>query len=494
MLQLQRHAAATKTARRYRLAVALRVLTPSVVLALIAAAATIALIVPKENLVAPTNWAAQPSFAQVDAKELAGVFNSSMAVMRQSHLRRTELESTLKWLDEGYFDNIRTQADLKQALKQLVIESKDPYAAVLTNEEYRHLVAREGGATIGIKLKLSHESKVNAWVVQEVPKGSSAELEGVEKGDIVASIDGLDGSTFKSSTNIDTLFAAGFLGSRVPMSFRRGTNIFEVELAREVTSVASPTSLHTGHSEMGAMTGVRVLDINNLQHPDVIKDVIVHLKELASNEKEENVGLILDLNNAGIATAETAARLSALFIDKGVICHYIRTTGDRQLEICRYEVRASDGKVVHVVKGPYQVAADGKIDAKSKVEERQEVLDWPSGMYKQYLVVVVGSETTGAGEIVAAAIKANNPRARLVAQFLTAGKGMSQTYFPAGPDLMVRLTTGFYMQPDGRDIEGARIRPHIGISSNADLDEAAMEEMGTLLSKVPKPELPDKSR
>lgn len=477
----------TTTTRRFRQAVALRVLTPSAVLACVVAAAIVLFVPPKKILNTPEDRARQPAFAQVDTAELVKVFNSSMTVVRQNHLRRSELAPTLAWLEDGYFNNIRTQADLKQSLNQLVIESKDPYAAVLTLEEYNHLVAREGGAEVGVKLKYSHESKINAWVVSEVPKGSPAELEGVEKGDVIVTIDGLDGSTFKSSTMIDNLLAQGFLGSRVPFTFRRQTEVFEVELPREVVNVESPTSLNSSSS---LPTGVQTLEVKNLQHPDVIKDVITHLKALDGTDVK-NTGLILDLNKAGIATGETAARLAALFIEKGVICHYIRTSGDNHLEVCRWEVR-QDGKAVHVVKGPFKVDAQGKIDRTSAVAETVEVLDWPTGVYNQYLVVIVGSQTMGGGEIVAAAIKAHNRRALLVGKFLTAGKGMSQTYFPAGNNLMVRLTTGFYLQPDGSDIEDARVHPTIGVAPAGDVDAAAKEVMQTMLNKVPRPELPGK--
>ena len=152
-------------------------------------------------------------------------------------------------------------------------------------------------------------------------------------------------------------------------------------------------------------------------------------------------GVVLDLRDVQGETAEDAARIAALFIDKGVIMQQIRAWHSNYI-LTTYSVR--DG----------HLWADTK-DATGALSSIQ--LSGAVGVFKGEVVVLANDSMSGAAELVTAALQ-HNKRGFVVGNG-SAGKGTGQTYYDVGSETRLALTTAQYVFPDGTKLDGVGIRP-----------------------------------
>lgn len=97
-------------------------------------------------------------------------------------------------------------------------------------------------------------------------------------------------------------------------------------------------------------------------------------------------------------------------------------------------------------------------------------------------MVLVNEGTASASEIVAGALQ-DRQRAILVGS-TTYGKGSVQNVFPLPDASALKITTGAYLTPAGRDINGEGIEPDVEITGGAALQKRRAAEIleGIVLS------------
>lgn len=408
----------------------------------------------------------------VDPKQLEAAIKAT-ATAFNVYLKRDRVEADVLAVTRE-FASINSEGDLLQAFNMLATASGDQYMGVLTNAEYIDQTARAGGAQIGIDVNIVYDSSAKIYKFDRV--GPEAERQGLKVGDVILEIAGLKVPTdapnpFQIPAAIASIMRNGLLNSNVDIVVRRDKTELNLSLTRRV---ASRTPAFTVGDMMHPLSNkpisdMQALTLNHLRSKSLMTDLYVQLKTF----QEANVrGIVVDLRNVGEGDPETAVRIAAMFLDKGPVASFIRTTPEGGLVIHRYEI--VNGQVQLKIQGPYVVQANGKLSEKPSAPDKVELLDWPCDVYKGQVVAVLGRQTSGCGEAIAAAFshtwRKDKSRTQTVAKFYTAGKGTAQTYFPIGENYWLRLSTAFCLQPDGSVIEG-ELGPGPNVACPQDQDE-----------------------
>jgi len=182
-----------------------------------------------------------------------------------------------------------------------------------------------------------------------------------------------------------------------------------------------------------------------------------------------------------------ALRIAAMLIDNGIVGHRIEVTASGDLQMLTWE--AKDGAVLLHRKGPFVMAADGKLGKAGAPESVTKLEGWQSGLWKGDVIVTTTSQTRGAPEIIAAAMKPQAKRGPVVGE-QTAGKGMSQSHFNVGNDTIIGVTTGFYLAPNGTSIQDNGVEPDIK-PGNQPVFIVAQYLMAQRFKLIPLPKYPE---
>lgn len=284
-----------------------------------------------------------------------------------------------------------------------MLEALDPYSSFVEAAVYRELGNREDdrGST-GLLLSKRYGY---AYVVSVVP-GSPADRAGIRSGDMIESIEGQ--VTSRMSLWQAQQLMAGPPGSRVQIRLIRArrTELSKLDLARE--ELAYPLV-----STRILEDGIAILQIPHFR-PGVAEAVLSKLKMLRSSGIR---GLLVDLRQTAEGEVETAVQASDYFLPKGA---KIATVQDRE------------GKeVVHL----------------SRQDPVLEGLP---------VILLIGSGTSGVGEIFAAALF-DNQVARTVGE-RTDGRGSLQEKFGLGDGSMLFISTRIFFRPSGDPIQAQDIR------------------------------------
>ncbi len=449
------------------------------------------------------NWAVTPSFSATDGEAvLSGALADTQSVIYQSFLKHDTIVAQLKEIKKQYAQGkIRSQAELDQALLDLLRTLKDDQAGIGTMEQYRHILAVMSGKEIGIKLSFQEDQATSRWVVRDVPAGGSAAASGIRKGDVVESVDGYHIEELKRMGDprqlLPLVLANGVLGSKCKVTVRRAADIYDFEIEREVIQTQPALAVEVlGGGRFGPfgmpmpggpseLEGTRQITVNHLGDGDFADLLATELRKL---EADGVKGVILRFESVfSYATGgDTALRVAALFLKDGVLAHRIAPAGGGLLTMEAYYI--SGGKVHRKTVGPFGPGADGKLNPAAAGPVVEAVLDWPVGIYSGELVITIDENTSGVPELVCAALQ-KNERAVLIGVSGTAGRGMQQTFYPIGTNRIVIFSTSYFLQPDGTGLEGRGLLPDYVADPNA----AAVVLQQRLLI-VPNPVLPPLKR
>lgn len=486
-----------KRARAYRILQNKRGVVAAilVVAALAIAAACFTLTRPKAPPhVVLTDWGSTRAFSsRSDPQQLLQVVRGSYAAF-QLYVNRDKVAKPLGSYEHA-FDGIRSEAELHNALQHLFAANKDKYAEFLTTEEYELGTTMQAGKIVGVGLKFEFDSEADpATLVVGKVEGSAAKA-GVQEKDILLKIQGHDVAEVPEfdqgpgggAAEMVTSYAneGGPLGSRLFLTLERDGQTIEVEPVREIVGSKPSFQLANAHdprAQVGLPDG-KVMAVDNLYDPDSVAEFAAAFKEFTDKGIK---GIVVDLTKVDGADGETALRFAAMLLDSGVIAHRMEVTTNGSLKMLTWEVK--DGNVYRTTKGPFAVNAGGGVSKTPLEAEKVEKLDWATSLFKGDVIVVVSQVTAGGGEVIAAALKNDKRRCDVVADYLTAKKGKSQTYFHVGSDLVISVSTGFYLGPDGTAIEGAGVEPTIGGNGNPPM--MALVTLAERLRELPLPVRP----
>ncbi len=335
-------------------------------------------------------------------------------------MRVSEVEDILA---EDSLDTYNLDEVTESTLQAFGQASNDPYLRYYSPARYNALLNTqdEGYAGIGV---LFSEYNGQAYVV-DVFEGAPAQLEGVQQGDFVVSINGDRSQTWSRSEVAAVLSQAQ--GSTVVITWRRpesleadGGTEFTTTLECEEYDESNVTSEYNSDRRVGY---VKVKQFTQ-NAASLVQSALTDLQGQGAR------AFVLDLRDNPGGYLSQAVDLASLFMSSGTVV----------------EVQTVDGKTAKAASG-------------------QPVTNLP-------LVVITNKNTAAAAEVVAAALK-ESQRATLVGTN-TLGKGSVQVLHELSFGGAIRYTAAYYLTPEGHAIDQVGVSPTVTLD-NSPTGDAQMD-------------------
>ena len=324
-------------------------------------------------------------------------------------IRISEIEDVLASDSMDTYDSGEATTAALDAFSQA---TDDPYLRFYSQERYEALLntQNEGYAGVGV---LFSEYNGQAYVV-DVFEGAPAQLEGVQEGDFVVSIDGDRSQSWARNEVTATL--AQHNGSTVVITWRRPETL-TAEGGEEFTTTLQCAEYDEPNVVTELVDGVGYIKIRQFtQNAGSLVS-----QAMASLEAEDAKAYVLDLRDNPGGYLNQAVAVASQFMSSGTIV----------------EIRTKDG--------------DAAKPATGRVANEKP------------LVVIVNKNTAAAAEVVAAALE-ESQRASLVGN-TTLGKGSVQVLHELSFGGALRYTAALYLTPQGHAIDKVGVRPDVVVDN-----------------------------
>ncbi|MCS7166011.1 MAG: S41 family peptidase [Gemmatales bacterium] len=305
----------------------------------------------------------------------------------------------------------------------------DPHTGFISTQDRKRMYQLEGN-TLGVGITLVERMGKGPLVIAEVDLGSPAHWAGILPGDRLWAINSRsveDLPTVEVESQLQNLM--GQLGQKVSLTIESA----QTGRRREMELVSEPYEIETvlGFTrkdsrqwsywlDSEAKIGyVRVLEIQ-ARTSDRLEAA---LRDLTNQGMR---GLILDLRDCTGGVLNAAVRIADLLLGEGPIC----------------TVRYREAAALGVGNRP------GSLEQSYTSAKEGSFLGFP-------LWVLIGPETRGGGELIAAALQ-DNRRAVLVGQ-RTYGKATVQQsmplMLPVGGHTEIKISVGIFVRPSGKNMQ-----------------------------------------
>ena len=325
--------------------------------------------------------------------------------------RLSEVEDVLAKSDLNGYD---LDEATKEVFKGFSSACDDKYFEYLDPSRYASFVKDSSdGAYNGVGVLFSDYN--GRALVSDVFSGSAAEAAGVQQGDVLIGIDGDTSHDWSVTEAISGLSRNA--GETVVVTWMRPSSV-GAETGTSCTTALTCSSYkeqNVTYSLDGTVGYIRVRQITQ----DTADNVSAALADLID---QGATSFVVDLRDNPGGYLTQAVDVANLFIKTGVIVEVQTSTGTSP--------KSASGKTV---------------------------TDLP-------LVVLTNGYTSGAAEVLAAALQ-DNQRATIVGE-TTIGKGSVQVVHELSFGGAIRYTAGYYKSPLGHDIDGVGVIPDIAISSS----------------------------
>ena len=313
-------------------------------------------------------------------------------------------------ITDSYVDPI-SQADLKQAAMQGMLESLDPHSSFVSEDSLGRFnaVFEQRFAGLGVQVE-GPPIRPDITVITTL-FNSPAFKAGLMPGDLIVQVDGIDVRSMDTSEVSKKI--SGTVGSEVLLGIDRAGERLNIQATREFVDVESVTGDRRradGTWDFQLQSAPQIAYI----HSDLFGERTAREIESALKSLDGKIdAVILDLRDNGGGLLQAAIEVCDLFLDEGRI---VSTQGRQQASI--ESIDAQRGTVV------------------------------PSNVP---IAVLINSNSASASEVVAACLK-DHQRAVIVGQ-RSYGKGSVQSIIPVeGGRAAIRFTTAYYFPPSGQRI------------------------------------------
>lgn len=336
-------------------------------------------------------------------------------LFREDLKKAQEISFVSLWkdLESHYFSAQQKAMMVGLGLNGFISVFRDPHTYFMPVSQFKEVVSKADNrsTSLGMSLALSGDEHV----VRKVIEGSPAKLSGVQKGDILLSVNGESVKEMTQARVYELL--RGEIGDRTTIFVRRGDAEKKFRLLRrEITVATVSTRIIDG------IKPIAVIGVNKFA-----KGACVKVKESLGIAQRAGVrGLLLDLRDNPGGQMEEAACVTSLFVG-----------ADKRIFEIRY---LESGK---------------KAEAYYGGEEK--VTDLP-------LAVLVNASSASAAEIVAGSLR-DFGRGVLVGE-KTFGKGSFQEgeYWSQNKNIALFETKGFYYLPSGRSPQMKGLEPDVAVN------------------------------
>jgi len=342
-------------------------------------------------------------------------FNQKVNIEAQQGTNFNLLFKTWNQIENKFYKFSEEKSEeLKQemlygAIKGMIQSLNDPYSDFLRPEESLQLQEDLSGSYEGIGAEIGIQNDV-LTIISPI-KGTPAETAGIMAGDKVLEINGE--STEEMTLTQAVMKIRGKAGTEVNLKIARDEEILEIKVIRAKIDI--PT------------LDFKMLDNNiaYIQLYNFYEDAPAEFKTASQEILNSGTNkIILDLRNNPGGYLSVATDIGDLFIERGKV-------------------------ILKEDKG------------KSGVDE---ILSSGPGAFSQFQVIILINEgSASASEILAGAIKENNPNTTTIIGKTSFGKGTVQEFIPLSDGSSLKLTIAGWLLPSGESIDGKGISPDIEV-------------------------------
>ena len=325
-------------------------------------------------------------------------------------------------IDQYYYKDITDEEKMEGIYKGLMSSTNDKYTDYYSPKEFKDLMVTMEGDYGGIGATLSQDTATKEVSVVEVYEGSPAARAGLERGDIVISVDGHLGTDESLDDFVQRI--RGEEGTSIEMVYKRDDQEKTIEITREEVIVPS-----VSHRMLDDKIGyIRISSfVNGTQ-----KDFEDALADLQSQGMQ---GIVFDMRDNGGGMVDSVVAILDDILPAGTVVYTMDKSGKRE------DYTSDDAK---------------KIDIP--------------------VTVLVNENTASAAEIFTGAIRDFNYGTIIGTN--TFGKGIVQSTVPLSDGSAVKITVATYYTPSGECIHEKGIKPDIELEfSYADENPTEYDEL-----------------
>ncbi len=229
-----------------------------------------------------------------------------------------EFVATYNSIVENYYDDVDEEALVDAGIAGMMNYLGDPYSVFMTEEESEAFNQKVNGYYIGIGTEVRFFE--NIFTIAQVFEDSPAEKAGLQVGDVILQIDGVDVEG-KKLTEVSDLIK-GDENTSFIIKVLRG------EEEKKFTVIRSKIDLASVTSEIYEMNNHKVgyikIDIFASNTQEQFK------KELQALEKEGMDRLIIDVRDNSGGYLTTVSDILSLFLNKSKIMYQLETKGVKE--------------------------------------------------------------------------------------------------------------------------------------------------------------------
>lgn len=333
------------------------------------------------------------------------------------------------YIIDNYYEELDKNEIANGAIKGMLNAIGDPYTTYMDTTTYNNFNITLKGQYEGLGIEISKQN--DDIIVVGMFEDSPAKEAGLQLGDILISIDGINASDI--TTAEFSKYVRESKNNTFKVIAKRNEETLEFNIAKKVITLNSVTS-HVIEKE-NKKIGYIYMSIFANNSYDQFKN------NLESLEKENIDSLIIDLRDNTGGELETAKEILSLFMKNDKVI---------------YQMELRDGKIE-------KTYSTGKKD-------------------KTYpIVILVNGNTASASEVMTASLK-ENLGATVIGE-TTYGKGTAQTVLKLSSGDQFKMTTKKWLTPNGNWINEVGIIPDIEIKLSSGTDSQLEKAIEYILNR-----------
>ncbi len=318
------------------------------------------------------------------------------------------LESYRKIIDKYYLGEIDENLLLEGAIKGYISGLGDPYTEYISKEDMQDYLEDTKGNFVGIGIYMIKNTEYNRIQVLSTIKGGPAEKVGIQAGDLILTVDGVNYSGEQMTEASNSI--KGEEGKNVTIEILRGNKSLKFDVIRERVKVnqveGKVVSDNIGYIQFTSFDETTAEDFKN------------KFEEL---EKQNIKALIIDLRDNGGGIVDEALDIADYVTDKD--------------SVLLYEVDKNGNETV-------------------KKSTKSPIINMP-------IIILTNENTASASEILAGALK-DLGKAKTVGS-KTYGKGVIQQILSLTDGSGLKITIEEYQTPNKNKINKVGIEPDVEV-------------------------------
>lgn len=341
-----------------------------------------------------------------------------------------ELLENYNYILHNSINNVSGEELVSKAISGMVNSLDDQYANYISKEDIDNFNVLINGEYEGLGIEITY-NEYSAVIINNVFDNSPAQKQGLQKGDIIISING-ESMLGKSLDEIKN-YIHDFNNEEFELGYKRGDEEKEAKLKVENIVIESVSTKLYSENE----NTIGYIKLNNFASNSYEQ----FRSGVESLERENIDSLIIDLRYNTGGQLNIADNIISMFIEHGKTIYQLKEKN----EIIKYKDISDESRNYEIV-------------------------------------VLVNHDSASASELVAGALK-EVYGAKIVGTN-TYGKGTAQKVITLANDEQYKLTTSEWLTANGNSIDKVGIQPDMSIEISSDYINNPIEENDNQLKKA----------